>query len=270
MIEAQPRVTALIVARNNADALRSTLEALERSSGRDRIEVLVVDEGSEDATSDTLGAFPEVISLKIPKRIGWTRAVNIALRTARGEYILFVSPGVLVRPETVHGLADRFEASSDAGAVCPRVDRTWRFPSVEGLAQAWRNGGKLPGGDAADTATDYPQGAPILVRKELLRAMNYLDTRFGDKWSDLEMCSRIRDGNKRIVVASDLPVERVPANDDIDNVDSAHGIATWLGIHYGFAAGFKFRMSAAFALAGRGHLGDAFNVIAGGKIDGNQ
>ena len=266
----QPRVTALIVSRNNAAALRSTLESLELSEGRERLEILVVDDGSQDDTDQILAGFPDVISLRVPKRIGWTRAVNIALRTAKGEYIFLLQPGVQVQPATVHGLADRFDSRPDAGAVCPAAERTWRIPSVEDLRAAWRNGSTLQGGNAGEAECDYPQGSPVLVRRELLRAMNYLDARFGDRWSDLEMFSRIRNGHKRVVMALDLPVSRVPSREHLDDVDSAHGIATWLAIHHGFAAGLKFRLGTALSLAGSGRVGDAFKLLSGYKIDGNQ
>ena len=266
----QPRVTALVVSRNNGAALRSTIEALEASQGRERIEILVVDDGSQDDTGDVLTAFPDVISLRVPKRIGWTRAVNIALRTAKGDYILFMPPGVLVEPSTVHGLADRFEASPDTGAVCPATERTWSFPSLDTLRDAWRNRAKLSGGSTGAGECDYPQGSPVLVRRELLRAMNYLDARFGDRWSDLEMFSRIRNGNKRVVVASDLPISRVTSREEVDDLDSAHGIATWIGIHHGFAAGLKFRLGTALSVAGSGRIGDALKLLSGYKIDGNQ
>jgi GT2 family glycosyltransferase len=269
------RVTALMVARNSGALLRECLSRLEASSARERLEILVVDDGSSDDTAAVIAEFPSVISLHMPKRLGWTRAVNIALRTAKGDFIFFVPQEIRVRADTVARLADRLESDPAAGAVCTSVTETWRFPSPADLSAAWRTG-RLPGAQrvAGDTATDYPQGAPLMTRRELLRAMNYLDKRFGHYWSDLEMCWRIRSGGKKIIVLPEVTADGTsapqPPGDPEELGDSAHGAATWVGLHHGFGAGLRFRIGAALSLVGSGQLGTAYAVLSGSKIDGNQ
>ena len=270
-----PRVPALILSHNQAPALRRCLEALEKSTERERLEVLVLDDGSDDGTAEMASEFADVILLRLPKRLGYTRAVNIGLGTAKGDLVLLLPPEFAVRPETVSTLADRLEASNDTGAVCPAVARAWRLPSPDALAQAWRTG-QLPGEihvNQGETAVDYPKGAPIMVRRGLLRAMNWLDKRFGHAWSDLEMCARIRDGNKTIVVVGSAPVDGEQAGslpeDDLEWADSAHGVATYIGIHHGTGAAIKFRISAALHALGRGKVGVFTSILSGAKIDGN-
>jgi GT2 family glycosyltransferase len=270
-----PRVTALVVSRNDATAVRRCLETLHRSTNPERLEILVVDDGSSDDTSSTCGEFPDVVALRIPKRVGWTRAVNIGLRTAKGDNILLLPRAATLEPETITQMADRLEASADVGAVCPATPTVWPFPSPDALALAWKTG-ELPGGrspGAGETPVEYPRGAPILIRRELLRAMNYLDARFGHAWSDLEMCWRIRSGGKAILVLGDVPAS-VPAPErpqsDLEWTDSAHGAATWIGLHFGFAAGLKFRLAAAFHALGRGKISAFTGILSGQKIDGNQ
>jgi GT2 family glycosyltransferase len=217
-----------------------------------------------------------VVSLRIPKRVGWTRAVNIALRTAKGDNILLLPQSATVEPDTIGRLASRLEASPDTGGVCPSVPATWRFPAPDDLAAAWKTG-ELPGAitpGPGETETDYPRGDPIMTRSGLLRAMNYLDARFGSAWSDLEMCSRIRSGGKSIVILGDVPAVVHPpsqeALSDLEWMDSAHGIATWIGLHFGFAAGLKYRISAALTALGKGKLSVFIGLLSGSKIDGNQ
>ena len=271
-----PRVTALVVSRNDAEGLRRCLERLEASDSRDRLEILVVDDGSHDGTADVLLDFPAVISLRMPKRLGWTRAVNIGLRTAKGDLVLLMGPDALVEPDTISRLADRLEASSETGAVCPAISAVWPFPSPDALLQAWKSG-DLPGSrppGPGEAAVDYPRGAPIMVRRELLRAMNYLDNRFGHAWSDLEMCWRIRSGGKQIVAMPDVPVQMPAAGrhpiEPLEWIDSAHGIATWIGLHHGTATAIRFRVSAALTAVSRGKLGAVAGILSGEKIDGNQ
>ena len=144
--QAPPRVTALIVSRDQADQLRRCIQSLERSTDRQRLEVLVVDDGSRDDTPAVPDEFPDVISLKLPKRFGWTRAVNIGLRTAKGDLVLLMRPTFEVEPDTIARMADKLESTPSIGAVCPAGKRAWRFPDAEALIHAWKIG-DLPGRD---------------------------------------------------------------------------------------------------------------------------
>ena len=272
------RVTALVVARNAGAVLRECLTRLAASDMKERLEILVVDDGSEDDTDVIAGEFPSVVSLRMPKRLGWTRAVNIGLRTAKGDLVFFVPPEVAVRSDSVTRLADRLESDSGVGAVCPATPETWKFPTAAEMASSWQSG-RLPSPQAiapaaGEVATDYPQASPLMTRRELLRAMNYLDARFGHYWSDLELCWRIRSGGKKILVLPEIQVDgstaAQPPADGLELADSAHGAATWVSLHYGFGAGLRLRLAAALSLFGKGHLGSAFDVLSGSKIDGNQ
>ena len=273
-----PRVTALIVSRNCAPQLQRCLEALERSTERDRLEILVVDNGSTDGSADVPQNFPDVQSLRLPKEFGSTKATNIAMRTAKGDLVLFLPPHVEVEPDTVQRLADRLLMTDSVGAVAPYTDRWFQLPDAKALAHACQSG-ELPNpqlvpSQAEEVAVDYPAGAPLMVRKLFLRGMNYFDERYGEYWSDLELCWRLRDAGKSILVlpqvrvAYGTPPER--ERDTVHMADCTLGAAAYVGKHFGTGAGLKLRLSNAAGALLRGQFSRLSALVSGQKVDGTH
>jgi GT2 family glycosyltransferase len=266
------------MSRNSAEGLQLCLEALERSHGRETMEILVVDNGSEDGSADIPAQFPNVQTLRLPKDFGRTKAANIGMRTAKGDFIFLLPAHVSVEPDTVAKLADRLAASDAVGAVCPYVDRWYHFPSINDLNAACR-AGDLPEPqptpeDAAEIAVEYAPDAPIMVRRLFLRGMNYLDERFGDSWSDLELCWQLRNAGKTILL---LPQARVTYGavpprgmDSVHIADCVIGASGYLGKHFGTGAGIKFRLSALLGALMRGQFGVVSALVSGQKVDGTH
>ena len=273
-----PRVTALVLSRNSAEELQRCLEALERSEQRQTMEILVVDNGSEDGSADIPAQFPDVQTLRLPKDFGRTKAANIGMRTAKGDFLFLLPAHVAVEPDTIIKLADRLTAPDTVGAVCPYGPQWHHFPSIAALEAACRSGG-LPDPqstptDADEIAVEYAPDAPMMVRRLFLRGMNYLDERFGDSWSDLELCWQMRNAGKTILVLPQVRVNygAVPAreSDAVHVADCVIGAGGYLGKHFGTGAGIKFRLSALFGALLRGQFGVVSALASGQKVDGTH
>ncbi len=292
------KVTALIVSYNSAAAVKRCITALEASKGRDQIEIIVVDNGSMDESPTLDREFPGITVLRLERNFGSTKALNIGMRTAAADYVLFLDPEVLVLPETVMVLASRLDADESAIAVCPiLIDESGqaltsirKLPSPEGMAMLWRDPDSLPSTTIDTTADTVSVGFPgrraLMARKQFIRAFNWLDDRYGEFGGDLELAFQIRRAGKKILV---LPaVQATLTNADplpFDttalatlHADRAHGISVFLGKHFGWFSGFRFTLSAILHTLGRllsfRRPGYQFRVlsalVSGQKIDGSQ
>lgn len=273
-----PRVTALIVSRNCAADLRRCLAALETTTPREMLEILVVDNGSRDESATLDSEFPAAQFLRMPKNFGSTRALNIGVRTAKGEFIFFLPPTAAVSPDTIARLLERLEARTDAGAVCPKVDVSYPLPGPDALANMWKTG-VFPGPQTVDTEAgevevDFPRGAPILVRRKFIAGMNYFDERFGDFGPYLELCWQIRNAGKKILVIPGITVQGgealEPSKDTVALADRAIGSAVYVGKHFGAGSGIGFRVKAALAALTSFNFGLLTAIASGQKIDGTQ
>ena len=111
-----PFVSIVIPAHNEAeyiaDCIRSVLNA---GHPRERLEVLVVDHASSDATRDiAIRAGASVLSLDVG-RIGKVR--NTGLAAACGDYVAYVDADCLVPPTWLKSAIALLEASPTSGAV---------------------------------------------------------------------------------------------------------------------------------------------------------
>ena len=281
-----PRVSAILVAYNQAEALRRSIQALEQSAGRERLEILVVDCGSQDESARMDSEFRGINMLRLPHHLGAARAMNIAVRTAKAELLFFVSPDVEVEPATVTALADRLEAASGAAAVCPLLvdeggrpaSRIAKLPTKESLAAACH--GQAPAPAPLDLAqeriaVEYPSLDALLVRKVFLRGMNYFDQRFGHHWADADLAMQARRAAKTIHLFPGIRarLHSAPdplAEDSLARADLISGAAAFLGKYDGAMAGWAFRLKAAFQALARFDLAQFTAVLAGRKLDGSQ
>jgi hypothetical protein len=287
-IPVTPKVAALLIARNQAAELRRALQALAASEPRELLEILVVDCASSDGTAEVADQVPGVTVLRLPQHFGATKALNIATRTARAEFLLLLSPEVEVRPDTVARLAERLEANPDTSAVCPLfidadgkvIARTRRFPDRESLApvRVGEELGWIPLSEemlAEEQCTVlYPGREALMVRRQFLAGMNYFDERFVEYWADADLALQIRRAGRKIRLYPGIrAVWRGAGKANLD--DAAHrsdwilGAAELLGKHMGMLAGLGFRCRAIFnALI---HLDfSLFTALLGGAKVGSE
>jgi glycosyltransferase involved in cell wall biosynthesis len=115
---ADPRLSIVLPAYNEASRLPATLEALTQQwSGRDA-EVIVVDDGSTDATSDIarelLRNFSRGRVLKLPANCGKGAAVRIGMLEAHGRLVAFMDADLATNLRSLPGLLGALESADVA------------------------------------------------------------------------------------------------------------------------------------------------------------
>lgn len=280
-----PKVAAIMVATNQAAQLRRAIVALERSENREHLEILVVDCASKDSTPALAEEFPNITMQRLPQNFGATKALNIATRTARAEYLFLLSPDVEVAPDTVARLTEILDAHQDITGVCPLLiddegkpmARTRRFPDRESLAHV-RRGGELPWMPIREDALAqercvvmYPGREALLVRKQFVAGMNYFDERFGEYWADADLAIKIRKAGRRVEMCTAIratwhaPKETAP-NDAVHKSDRVLGACLLLSKYDGFFAGFSFRLAAIFGALIRFDFPLLSALVSGNKV----
>ncbi len=275
----EPRVAAILVAHNQAAALRRAIPALEKSTNRDRLEIIVIDNASDDDSGQLDLEFEKITLLRLPHNLGSARALNIGVRTSKAEILFFLSPNVEVAPDTVTQLADRLENAPDTAAVAPLLVNEAGEPVSRDQKIQDTVTGSNPGTPITATgesvAVEYAGPHALMIRKAFLKGMNYFDERFGYFGADLDLAMQIRNAQRRIRIYPNIPAVYYAApdpmaSDPLYSADHALGVAHWTAKYNGAVSGLMSRIGAIFSALFGFRLKELAALVSGQKIDGSQ
>jgi GT2 family glycosyltransferase len=215
-----------------------------------------VDNGSADSDGATM---------RLPKNFGLTRALNIGLRAAEGEYIMCLHDDAHISPENATKLADYLEGHPEVGMVCPQLVDASGKPAAQVSAlpsPADPEPAVLPAsGSGEEIVAPCVSGAAFMLRAFFVRALRQIEERYGTYGSNIELCAQMKRASKKIVVLHSVTaihegaVSPVPAS-TLES-DRVAGTIAFLAKHYGMTSSIAYRLK-------KGPKG-----LAAKKIDGN-
>ncbi len=177
------RLTIAICTYNRAHLLEQTLSALDRVRHPQgvEVEVVLVDNGSTDATSTVAKAAPPALRLRLchESQVGLSNARNRAMDEATGDYICWTDDDVLVSADWLEAYAEAMQAHPTADVFGGPVEPWFPEPPPEwlqrgidhvGAAYAIVNHGPEP---VPLTHGRTPFGANMAFRTTAQRAHRY-------------------------------------------------------------------------------------------------
>ena len=208
------RVGALIVTYNSCKCVGRAVD----SCLREGLDVVVIDNASEDGTANLVASLPRVKLIRNNVNRGFAAAVNEGFRRLDTECVLLLNPDA----ELVTDVAAMERELLDAGAVGgmllgpdgkPQIGFTVRrFPTAVvlalealGINRIWRGNPAnrryrcldLDLNTAADV--EQPAGAFLMVLREAWEKVGGFDERFFPVWfEDVDFCLRLKRAGYRI------------------------------------------------------------------------
>jgi GT2 family glycosyltransferase len=222
------RVSVVVPTLDTRELALACVESVRRSRlpGGGRAEVVVVDDGSTDGTTEALAPLDgEVRVVRNERPTGFSRAVNRGVAEATGDVLVLLNSDTEVEVGALASLAAAFEEDDRlgvAGASLLYPDGTpqwsagaepgiaWLFAQASGggallgRLPAWRRVKPLHPSAPADVA--WVSGAAMAVRRAVWSACGAFDTGYAFYAQDLDFCLRAGDAGWRVRV---LPAFRV-------------------------------------------------------------
>ncbi len=215
---ANPLVSLVILSHNKVEHTRRCFEGLVRSSYRP-FEILALDKGSTDATPALYAEFaPRAAAAGIafrPSRLeqnaGAVTGRNLAMRQARGDYIVFLDNDVVPRTRPwLERLRAALDADPRAGIVGPKLI----YPFPPHLIQ-FAGGAVTPTGWVHFLGRGEPRDAPAfnqprevqclisacwMMPRRLYDELGPLDEGFNPlQFEDIDYCYRARHAGYRVL-----------------------------------------------------------------------
>ena len=136
-----PDVSISIVAYQSRELLRECLHSIQSNVRDLHLEIIVVDNGSDDGTVEMLSRhYPDVRLIRNDRNAGFARPNNQAIQASHGKYILLLNPDTIVLPQALEQLVEFADAHPQIGIVGPKVlnrDGTMQLQCRRSFATPW-------------------------------------------------------------------------------------------------------------------------------------
>jgi GT2 family glycosyltransferase len=215
-------VSVIIVNYNVRYFLKQCIQSVLKSHLDTDLEIIVVDNNSSDGSVEMLRKeFPAVHCISNETNLGFGKANNMAIKMAKGDYVLILNPDTIIEEQTLQICFDYLQNNPDAGALgvkmvdgsgtyLPESKRGFPTPlrsffKISGMASLIPrsklfNGYYLGHLDPDSTQeVDVLTGAFLFTRKTILTEVGGFDEDYFMYGEDIEICYQIKKLGKKII-----------------------------------------------------------------------
>lgn len=188
-----------ILANNCFEHARTCIESIFRHAGTQPVEVILIDNASQDALGAWAREFQQEAGLlrviHTSRVMGEAEARNLGLKQSRGRYILQLDPSIELTGDIFAPLAQQLE-DPETGITGLRGLRTDDLRHFE---------------ESSEEVVEAIDGSCMAFRRKLLKQIGLLDEGYRfPTYMDIDFNFALRDSGVQAVVVRDLPIVRHP------------------------------------------------------------
>lgn len=204
-------LSVIILNWNTFKLVDECLRSLELSTSELDLDVIVVDNGSQDDSASQIEAgHPSVKIIRMGSNVGFAAGNNEGVAASQSPLVLLLNSDTLVQPGAIQALLKVMETQPRAGLVGARLlneDGSFQagytpFPSLtreflilSGLGRAlfgrWYPS-RGPEIERGAQQVDYVEGACLLIRRDVYREVGGLNEGYFMYAEDVELCYVLR------------------------------------------------------------------------------
>lgn len=213
------KASIIILTNNRKQLLKQCLDSL-IATGLSENEIILVDNGSSDGTSEMVKNYENLILVKNKKNLGVAKARNQGVKKAKGKFIIFLDDDTLIKKAKFSEIMDFMKKDSNVAIVGPKIlypdgkiqESARKFPTPLAvlwrgtfLARAFPNAHFYKDYILADfdhrmpKEVDWVMGACQVIRRETFDKIGFLDERYFFGYEDIDFCFRAKKAGFKVI-----------------------------------------------------------------------
>ena len=223
-----PLLSIIIVTWNSEEFIKNCLQSIFNTRGSIELEVIVIDNGSQDETVKIVQEFkPLVKPVFNQTNLGYAKGNNQGIEIARGEYILLLNPDVELKENSLRLMLDFMEEHKEVNGMGPRLLNLngtiqpscrefpdfsillWEISGLSFLFPKSRLFGRWRMGYfdfQSSREVDQPMGSCLLLRRKTLEYAGVLDVNFPIFFNDVDLCYQIKKSGGKLYFFPDAKI----------------------------------------------------------------
>ncbi len=215
-------VSALVLNYRSPQETVNCVQALLKQSISDQLEIIVIDNHSEDDSigvlRNRLQKFDHIKIIETPQNIGYGQGNNRGEHYAAGEYTFITNPDNQLEPDGLEKMIDVLQKDSSIGIIAPQLvfpdgtirDSYRRFPTLTDVfikrtflrnlfPERLHHYTQEKDDHSQIKEVDWVVGACLLMRRDLFDQLGGFDPRFFPFFEDVDLCRRVHQLGKKVL-----------------------------------------------------------------------
>ena len=224
-------ISVIVVNYNAGSLLRGCVDSI--LSCPVDVEIVVVDNASQDGSLDALVGLPHLQVIKNPTNVGFASACNTGLRASGAPYVLFLNPDCSFKPGALAELVKALDSDPKVGMVgglLTNVDGSEQIGARRAIPTPWRSFVRAFG--LVNLARWWPKlffdfnlhqqplpdhpvpveaisGACMMVKRDVMNQVGEWDDGYFLHCEDLDWCMRFRERGWKILFVPSAVITHV-------------------------------------------------------------
>lgn len=214
-------LSIIIVSFNVKNLIKECIESILKTKNGFIYEIIIVDNASTDESVEAVKGL-RVRGLRIienKKNLGFAKAVNQGIKSAKGDYILILNPDTKVKTDSLKKILNFAKSHPEVGIVGAKLinpdgsiqPSVYHFPSLKrAFLEFWL--GKKGEYEKYAPLTKNPlevdavTGAVMLISKRTIEKVGLFDERYFMYFEDLDYCRRVKRAGLKVFYFPEAPV----------------------------------------------------------------
>lgn len=238
-------VSVIIISYNTKDITLNCIQSIYDQTNGINYEIIVVDNASVDGSQESIKSiFPNILLIENKENLGFGRANNLGVKSAKGEYIFFLNSDTILKNNAIKIFYDFYQSNGLKKVGCigcileskagEKIHSSGKFPSIwkilENTFLGYFNRRRhieqtkkeklFFESDENYFEVDYVTGADLFIRKDYFETLSGFDADFFMYYEETDLQKRMSNSElKQYIIKGPQIMHLVGASSKVNPIN---------------------------------------------------